>query len=92
MGDPLLLYSTNTWLAYVIGERFYRDEHYVWCTPDFDARAMARIDQVTPPSSSPAEIYRDLHEDVLRGDSHSSRSRTTRQGFYEGSLSSALPA
>jgi|GEM_PF-5439362 len=41
MGDPLLLYSTNTWLTYVIGERFYRDEHYVWCTPDFDARALA---------------------------------------------------
>jgi hypothetical protein len=84
MGNPLVLYSTNTWLAYVIGERFYRGEHYVWCTPDFDARAMARIDQVTPPSSSPAEIYRDLHEDVGRGDEHSSKIKDNKAGILRG--------
>lgn len=84
MTAPLVLYSTNTWLAYVIGERFYRGEHYVWCTPDFDARALARIDQVTPPSSSPAEIYRDLHEDVLRGDSHSSKIKDNMTGILRG--------
>lgn len=30
---PLVLYSTNTWLAYTVAERFYGGEHYVWCTP-----------------------------------------------------------
>jgi hypothetical protein len=82
--DPIVLYSTNTWLSYVIGERFYGGEHYVWCTPDFDARALPRIDQVTPPSSSPAEIYRDLHEDVRRGDQHSSKIKDSKAGILRG--------
>jgi hypothetical protein len=84
VADPLILYSTNTWLAYVIGERFYGGEHYVWCTPDFDARALARIDQTTPPSSSPAEIYRDLFEDVRRGDQHSSKIKDNKAGILRG--------
>lgn len=84
MVDPLILYSTNTWLAYVIGERFYASEHYVWCTPDFDARALPSIEQVQPPSSSPAEIYRDLHEDVRRGDKHSSKIKDNKAGLLRG--------
>ncbi len=84
MPDPLILYSTSTWLAYVIGERFYRGEHYVWCTPDFDARALASIDQTTPASSSPAEIYRDLYEDVRRGDRHSSKVKDNKMGILRG--------
>lgn len=84
MADPLILYSTNTWLAYVIGDRFYGGDHYIWCTPDFDARALAPIDQVTPPSSSPAEIYRDLYEDVRRGDDHSSKIKDNKAGILRG--------
>jgi hypothetical protein len=84
MADPTILYSTNTWLAYAIGERFYRGEHYVWCSPDFDARSVATIDQVTPPSSSPSEIYRALHEDVRRGDSHSSKIKDNIMGILRG--------
>lgn len=84
VSEPLILYSTNSWLAYAIGERFYFGEHYVWCNPDFDARAVAVIDQVTPPSSSPAEIYRALHEDVRRGDSHSSKIKDNMTGILRG--------
>src|SRR5258706_560287 len=90
MPDPLILYSTSTWLAYVIGERFYRGEHYVWCTPDFDARALASIDQTTPASSSPAEIYRDLYEDVRRGDRHSSKVKDNKMGILRGIAASKL--
>jgi hypothetical protein len=71
-------------LAYAIGERFYGSEHYVWCTPDFDARSVATIDQVTPPSSSPAEIYRALYDDVRRGDSHSSKIKDSMTGILRG--------
>ncbi|HYI09946.1 MAG TPA: hypothetical protein VEK57_12880 [Thermoanaerobaculia bacterium] len=84
MADPLILYSTNTWLAYVIGERFYGSQHYVWCTPDFDARALPRIEQIAPPSSSPAEIYQDLYEDVRRGDKHSSKIKDNKAGLLRG--------
>ena len=37
-----ILYSTNTWIAYMIAERFYRRHHYVWCTPYFDPRQNGR--------------------------------------------------
>jgi hypothetical protein len=84
MTDPLILYSANTWLAYVIGERFYRGEHYVWCTPDFDARSLASVDQVVPPSSSPSEIYRGLYEDVRRGDRHSAKVKENNAGILRG--------
>jgi hypothetical protein len=84
MADPLILYSTNSWLAYVIAERFYDGKHYVWCSPDFDARSVAALEQVTPPSSSPAEIYRALHEDVRRGERHGSKIRDNMTGILRG--------
>lgn len=84
MTDPLILYSANSWLAYVIGERFYGGEHYVWCTPDFDARSLASVDQVVPPSSSPSEIYRGLYEDVRRGDRHSAKVKENNAGILRG--------
>ncbi len=42
MSAPLILYSTNTWLAYKIAERFYGDMHYVWCAPFFDSESLPR--------------------------------------------------
>ncbi len=38
MGEKLILYSTNTWIAYKIAQKYYKDEHYIWCTPIFDAK------------------------------------------------------
>jgi hypothetical protein len=84
MEDPLLLYSTNTLLAYRIGQRYYGAEHYVWCTPHFDPRSQARLEATVPPSSSPAEIYRGLYEDVQRGDLHSDKIEDNRAGIIRG--------
>ena len=63
--DPILLYSTNTWLAYLIAELFYNGEHFVWCTPHFDSSSVPLLNYSVPPSASPIEIYRGLRKDVL---------------------------
>lgn len=70
MDEPLILYSTNTWLAYAVAERFYGGVHYAWCSPVYDGTAAARHVNI-PPSSSPAELYRALLEDSRRGERHS---------------------
>ena len=84
MADPLLLYSTNTWLAYVIAERYYGGEHYVWCAPVFDPRKQSSVDMVLPPTSSPCEIYRGLYEETKRGDRHSGKITENRGGILRG--------
>jgi hypothetical protein len=55
----LLLYSTNTLLKFRIQED-YRHEHYVWCSPAFEAAKLSRyaLGATTPPSSDPVSIYR----------------------------------
>lgn len=83
MDQPLILYSTNTLLAYSIAERFYRGVHYAWCSPMYDGtRSAAHIN--IPPSSSPAEIYRAYAEDARRGDHHSEAFRRNRKGILSG--------
>ena len=80
---PLLLYSAGSWLAYAIAERFYGGVHYVWCTPFYDGVTAARHVDV-PPTSSPAEIYRNLEEETRRGDRHSALIRQNRSGIRKG--------
>lgn len=81
MPDPLILYSTNTWLAYVIAERYFRGVHWVWCSPFF------RPDPIyagqMPPSAIPGEIYDRLWEDVRGGDRHSAWIAKNRMGLIK---------
>jgi len=76
--EPIVLYSANTWLAYIIAEQYYRGEHYVWCTPHFDPSSVPSLNYVVPPSSSPIEIYRGPRKDISSGDRHSARLLQTR--------------
>jgi hypothetical protein len=82
--DPIVLYSTNTWLAYAIAEQYYGGNHYVWCTPHFDAASMPSINYAVPPSSSPVEIYRALRKDVKSGDRHSAKILANKGGLSTG--------
>ena len=81
---PIVLYSTNSWLAYIIAEQYYGGFHYIWCTPHFDPSAVPSINYTVPPSSSPAEIYRGLREDVKRGDRHSPKIAANKAGILRG--------
>jgi hypothetical protein len=84
MAEPLVLYSTNTWLAYMISQRYYGCEHYVWCTPYFDPSRSGDRDSAVPPSSSPFELYRSLASDVARRDHHSKKVEENRAGILRG--------
>ena len=70
-----VLYSTNVYLKYAI-QRDYRDGvHYVWCSEHFDSTTVSRYacGSMVPPSSNPADIYRELRAAVERSDSHCSK-------------------
>jgi hypothetical protein len=84
MAEPLVLYSANTWLAYMIAERFYDGAHFVWSTPYFGPETVPSLQYAIPPSSSPGEIYRELFEAVNRGDRHSTKIRDNRFGILKG--------
>lgn len=84
MAKPLVLYSMNTWLAFKISELYYKDEHYVWCTPYFDPRRSNYNGSAVPPSSSPLEMYVTLAAEVARGDRHSAKIKENRTGIRRG--------
>ncbi len=78
---PLILYSVNTYLAYIINERYYGRVHYVWCSEVFDAmsrNSLGRYGNI-PPSSNPRDIYLNLYEEVKRGDRHSAKIDQSRE-------------
>lgn len=74
MPSPLL-YSTNVYLKLHIQQCFRGDIHYVWCSEFFDSKTLGRYSpgSLIPPSSNPADIYRQLKSDIERGDQHSSK-------------------
>jgi hypothetical protein len=80
--DHLLLYSTNTWLAFQISERYFGREHYVWCTPYFDASRS--LEYKVPPSSCPAEIYKGFRKEVAGRERHSDRIKANKAGLLQG--------
>jgi len=84
MSAPLILYSTNTWLAYMIAERFYVDVHHVWCAPFFDSDLIPSFQNANPPSSNPSKICRELFEVVSSGDRHSKKIRDNKAGILRG--------
>lgn len=82
--STLFLYSTNTWIAYLIGQDYYGGEHFVWCSPLFDSRSLPGIDLAQPPTSTPKEIYMSLLTEVVRGDRHSAKIKSQKEGIVRG--------
>lgn len=80
----LILYSTNTWLGYIISQKYYGGVHYIWCTPDFYTNNQSGIDTTTPPTSTPYEILISLREEVRRGDRHSAKIKENKIGLLRG--------
>jgi hypothetical protein len=79
----LLLHSTNTWLAFKIAEKYYGNEHWVWCTPYFDSQA-ASGPGIIPPTSCPSDIYHQLWREVKAGDRHSTKVEQNKLGLLQG--------
>ena len=84
MPNPLVLYSTQTLLAYRINQRYYKERHWVLCSPYRGRGSKATFDSAVPPSSSPFEIYRNLREDVKSVERHSDKIKANKEGLLRG--------
>jgi hypothetical protein len=84
VGAPLLLYSTNTSLAYNLNQHYYHGKHWVWCNRHFDRFAAKMAGYAAPPSSIPLDIYKAYSEDIRRGDFHSAYIKQNRIGLLRG--------
>ena len=84
MREPLILYSTNTWLAYAVSQRYYGEEHYVWCSPYFNSFSVPPSEQTVPPSSLPGSIYAQLHDEVSARERHSDKIKRNKAGIRRG--------
>ena len=82
----LLMYSTNTRLAFMLNQKYYREQHYVYCCPYFDASSVSELEHGTPPSSSPAELLRDLAAESARSDRHGARIALNKAGLRRGAV------
>lgn len=69
--DGLLLYSTNTYLKWLICER-YRKEHFVWCSAAFDGNAAGfrAVNITTAHTSNPKDLYTKYRKSVKNADRH----------------------
>ncbi len=82
--DTLLVYSTNSWIAYEISREFYRDEHYVWCAPGWDEETLSRKGHGNPGSATPFDIYYQFLGDIQRRERHGQIIRNNRIGIRSG--------
>lgn len=87
MPNPVLLYSTNSWLAYTISQRYYKEQHYVWCNQYPNSRWLPAGVDPLPPSSNPGQIYLDMHADIRAHDRHSAKIHQNKTGLQKGVLS-----
>lgn len=78
-----ILYSTMTTLAYNINKRYYKDLHYMWCTPYFGCDYQSPHFTV-PPSSSPLEIYTQLKKEIDGSDLHNTKLNFNKRGIRKG--------
>jgi hypothetical protein len=70
-----LLYSTNPFLKLLIQEKYRKNLHYVWCSEAFDSTKHGTYTSIAlvAPSSDPCAIYKQLREEVVRGERHSAK-------------------
>ena len=71
------LYSINSYLAYLINEKYYEGNHFVWCAPQFDTKN-------NPPSANPKDLFSRLIQDVKGEDGHSQLITRNKIGLLKG--------
>ena len=80
---PIVLFSTNTLLAYWINEKYYDTKHFVYCNRFSHFQAAPRS-TVMPPSSTPCTLYKAFENDVMNNDAHSAVIAQNRVGLLRG--------
>lgn len=84
MKSPIILWSVNTELAWIINVKYYNDVHWVWCTPDFGSSVSTGNLLNNPPSAQALKIYRALDEAAKGSDRHSPAISGNRMGLRRG--------
>jgi hypothetical protein len=84
----ILLYSTNVFLKLLIQADYMNDVHYVWCSEEFDSNRVSAYSRsfLSPPSSNPADIFRQLKRDIDKKDAHSSKINEQKVGLTNRAL------
>ena len=80
------MYSTNTRLAFMLNQKYYQQQHYVYCCPYFDPRSVSDLEHNTPPSSSPCELFHGFASEVSRNDKHPKFIAVNKAGLHQGAL------
>lgn len=73
----LLLYSTNTELAYKIAKEYYNGTFFVWCTDAFDAA-------LQPGTSNPRTLCSRYLDQILKNDRHAVEINNNKAGILKG--------
>jgi hypothetical protein len=81
---PIVLFSTNTLLAYRINEHYYDGKHFVWCNPFSNLKAVLPANTAMPPSSTPCALFKAFEMDVKTNDLHSAVIKNNRMGLLRG--------
>lgn len=84
MNSKRIYYSCSTRLSYEICQQYYRQLHYAWCSPFFDAESSFSVHNCVPPSSNPRTIYWSLKKDIDAGDLHSAKIKDLRHEIQKG--------
>src|SRR5262249_12526774 len=74
---------TNVYLKFHIQQEYRGDVHYVWCSEFFDATKAPAYSKaaMVPPTSNPADIYKDLKAAVQRSDHHNAKIQAQKAAF-----------
>ena len=85
-----ILYSTNVFLKLLIQEKYFSDEHFVWCSEYFDCDSAPRLTSASlvPPSSNPRSIYNELKRDIDGKDKHSAKISAQKASFISRAIES----
>ena len=80
---PIVLFSTNTLLAFRINEKYFGSKHFVYCNPFSHSQAAPRS-TVMPPSSTPCTLFKAFENDSMSNDAHSAVIAQNRVGLLRG--------
>jgi hypothetical protein len=81
---PLILYSTQSWIAFALNEEFYGHYHYVWCSPFLNPEKDATTTHFFADTSVPGKIYKFLNEEAHRKTASSQWIKRNKVGLLNG--------
>lgn len=79
----LLFYSTNSLMAYLINEYYYRGNHYLYCTPYFERHPDPNFPPLAP-TSNPKILYERLMEESKTSDKNAHHINANKHGLKIG--------